>query len=151
MPESPDPTTLVGLPTLLATFAGPQDPQAILAALQPTGQPLDDVAILLRPAGTDVVEDLRTGERAAGQSDDARRLTTTRSTTLVLLHPDPARAAAVQAALAGLGAEQIEYAPETVYTGAQSVAEAAATEAAAAQELQAELSAAAPPQKDPHP
>src|SRR5690348_15109858 len=112
---------------MMATFDGPRDPQAILAAMQPTGHPLDDVAILLRPVGTDVVEDLRTGERAAGQSDDARRRSPVGSKTLVLLHPDPAHAAAIQALLTALGAEQVEYEPQTVYTGAQSAAELAAT------------------------
>ena len=32
--NDPDPTTIVGLPTMMATFDGPHDPQAILAAKQ---------------------------------------------------------------------------------------------------------------------
>src|SRR5205085_620384 len=115
----------------------------------------DDVAVLLRPAGTDAVEDLRTGQRAAGQAEDASRRSAAGSKTLVLLHPDPDRVEAIRGILTTLGAEQIEYAPETIYTGAQSEAEAAAASEVSPQEVHAQLTAdeqraAAPAQHDQH-
>ena len=69
-----EPTVIVGRPTMMALFDGHREAQPILDALQATGHPAEDVSVLLRPAGTDAVEDLVTGERPAGQSGDARLL-----------------------------------------------------------------------------
>jgi hypothetical protein len=134
-----DSTSIVGRPTLMAIFDGHREAQSILEALRGTGHPLDDVSVLLRPAGTDAVEDLLTGERPAGQSGDARLLSDKGSKTLVLLHPDNEQLEAVRAALTGLGAENIEYEPQTVYTGAQSAADMEAAAGVSAQEVREHL------------
>jgi hypothetical protein len=134
-----DSTSIVGRPTLMAIFDGHREAQSILEALRGTGHPLDDVSVLLRPAGTDAVEDLLTGERPAGQSGDARLLSDKGSKTLVLLHPDDERLEAIRAALTGLGAENIEYEPQTVYTGAQSAADMEAAAGVSAQEVREHL------------
>jgi hypothetical protein len=130
-----DTTAIVGLPTLMAMFDGRHEARPILEALRQAGHPVDDVSVLLRPAGTDAVEDLVTGERPAGQSGDARVLSDKGSKTLVLLHPDESRVEAIRAALTGLGAESIEYEPQTVYTGAQSQADVHGEAVALAHEL----------------
>ena len=132
-------TAIVGRPTMMAIFDGHREAQGIMDALGATGHPLDDVSVLLRPAGTDAVEDLLTGERPAGQSGDARLLPDKGSKTLVILHPEGDRLEAVRAALTGLGAENIEYEPETVYTGAQSAADVEAAAGVSARELHEKL------------
>jgi hypothetical protein len=124
---------------MMAIFDGHHEAQGILDALQAAGHPVDDVSVLLRPAGTDAVEDLLTGERPAGQSGDARLLPDKGSKTLVLLHPDSDRLEAIRAALTGLGAENIEYEPETVYTGAQSAADMEAAAGVSAREVHEQL------------
>jgi hypothetical protein len=129
--------TIVGRPTMMAMFDGPHEAQPILNALQQAGHPIEDVSVLLRPAGTDAVEDLLTGERPAGQSGDARLLPEKGSKTLVLLHPDTGRVEAIRAILTSLGAENIEYEPQTVYTGAQSEADFLGESVTLAQELYA--------------
>lgn len=128
-------TAIVGRPTLMAMFDGRHEARPIHDALQQAGHPLDDVSVLFRPAGTDAVEDLATGERPAGQSGDARVLSDKGGKTLVLLHPDDSRVEAIRAALTGLGAENIEYEPQTVYTGAQSEADFLGESVTLAQEL----------------
>ncbi len=134
-----DSTSIVGRPTLMATFDGHREAHSVLDALKPTGHPLDDVSVLLRPAGTDAVEDLLTGDRPAGQSGDARLLSDKGSKTLVILHPEVGEVEAIRAALNGLGAENIEYEPETVYTGAQSAADMEAAAGISAHELHRHL------------
>jgi hypothetical protein len=134
-----DATAIVGRPTLMAIFDGHREAQGILDALKATGHPQDDISVLLRPAGTDAVEDLVTGERPAGQSGDARLLPEKGSKTLVLLHPDPAQLEAIRAALTGLGAENIEYEPETVYTGAQSAEDLITAGGVSLHEIHAEI------------
>ena len=135
MAQQYDPTTIVGLPTMIARFDGPREARPILDALQRAGHPADDVAVLLRPAGTDAVVDLVTGDRAAGQSGDARLLPDQGSTTVVILHPAADRLDAVRAALNALGATQVDYSPETIYTGTQSQEEVEKDIAAAAEEI----------------
>lgn len=130
---------IVGRPTMMAIFDGRREAAGILDALGTTGHPLDDVSVLLRPAGTDAVEDLRTEERPAGQSGDARLLSTKGSKTLVLLHPEAERLEAVRAALTGLGAENIEYEPETVYTGRQSEMDVETAAGVSAHEVHEEI------------
>jgi hypothetical protein len=145
-------TAIVGRPTMMAIFDGHHEAQGILEALKATGHPVDDVSVLLRPAGTDAVEDLLTGERPAGQSGDARLLPEKGSKTLVLLHPADGMVETIRAALTGLGAENIEYEPETVYTGAQSAADMEAAAGVSAREVHEQLAqdeaqaAHAPPQ-----
>jgi hypothetical protein len=134
-----DSTSIVGRPTLMATFDGHREAQPIMDALTATGHPLEDVSVLLRPAGTDAVEDLVTGDRPAGQSGDARLLSDKGSKTLVLLHPEADHVEAVRAALTGLGAENIEYEPETVYTGAQSAEDMIAAGGVSLQEVHEHL------------
>jgi hypothetical protein len=132
-------TYSVGRTTLLAIFDGHREAQSVLEALRGTGHPLDDVSVLLRPAGTDAVEDLLTGERPAGQSGDARLLPEKGSKTLVLLHPDTGRVEAIRAILTSLGAENIEYEPQTVYTGAQSAADMEAAAGVSAREVHEQI------------
>jgi hypothetical protein len=128
-------TAIVGRPTLMAMFDGRHEARPILDALQQAGHPLADASVLFRPAGTDAVEDLVTGERPGGQSGDARMAGDKGGKTLVLLHPDEGQVEAIRAALTGLGAENIEYEPQTVYTGAQSEADFLGESVALAQEL----------------
>jgi len=125
-------TTIVGRPTYMATFAGAPAAGPIVEALTSIGYPRDDISVLLRPAGGDAVVDLLSGETAAGQDADAAQEVAAgqEATTLVLLHPEPAQIAAVRAALTGLGAHEVEYAPETIFTGDDAAAAIAATTAA---------------------
>jgi hypothetical protein len=139
MEAETDPSAIVGRPTMMAIFDGHREAQGILDAVGATGHPLDDVSVLLRPAGTDAVEDLLTGERPAGQSGDARLLSDKGSKTLVLLHPETDRLEAVRSALTGLGAENIEYEPETIYTGSQSAADVEAAAGISARDLHEQL------------
>ena len=135
MDQQYDTTAIVGRPTMMAMFDGRHEARPILDALQQTGHPIDDVSVLFRPAGTDAVEDLVTGERPAGQSGDARVVSDKGGKTLVLLHPDEGQVEAIRAALTRLGSENIEYEPRTVYTGAQSEADFLGESVALAQEL----------------
>jgi hypothetical protein len=131
--------TIIGRPTMMAMFDGRHEAQPILNALQQAGHPIEDISVMLRPAGTDTVEDLVTGDRPAGQSGDARMLSDKGSKTLVLLHPEEGRVTAVREALTALGAENIEYEPQTVYTGAQSEADFLGEALTIAQELSATI------------
>ena len=144
MDEQYDSTTIVGRPTLMATLNGHQQAGPILEALRAAGVVMDDVSVLLRPAGTDAVEDLMTGGRPAGQSGDARLLSDAGSKTLVLLHPEVAQVEAVRAVLTKLGAEKIDYEPQTIYTGAHSRADMEAATGGAADFLRAQGDAPAP-------
>lgn len=114
-------TTIVGRPTYVATFAGAQDPGPILEKLTAIGYPQEDISILLRPAGTDSAIDLIAGENAAGQDTDAVAAAagTKDATTIVLLHPEEEQLEAVRAALRELGAQELEYEPETEYRGGE--------------------------------
>jgi hypothetical protein len=120
-------TTIIGRPTYMATFAGAQDAGAIVEKLTSVGYPLEDISVLLRPAGSDSAIDLLSGENAAGQDTDARAQHKHKEgaepTTLVLLHPDAAQLEAVRAVLTGMGAKEFEYEPETRYTGEDSEAD----------------------------
>jgi hypothetical protein len=107
---------IVGRPTMLAKFTGKQDTQAVLDALGQIGYPVEDVSVLFRPEGSDQVIDQETGHVAAGQSlteEEVASHREWRGQTVVLLHPLPEQAGAVQAALAKLGEVDIEYAGET--------------------------------------
>lgn len=111
---------IVGKPTLLATYAGKLDPQAILDKLAGLGYPLNDVSVYYRVAGTDQVLDAVTGQVAAGQALSAEELrgrALERLDTLVLLHPGAEQFAAVQDALKSLGEADIKYAEQSVVGG----------------------------------
>ena len=120
-------TTIVGRPTYMAAFAGAQDAGAIVEKLTSIGYPREDISVLLRPAGTDSAIDLLSGENAAGQDTNAlaqhKHKAGGEPTTLVLLHPDATQLEAVRAALTGMGAKELEYEPETRYTGEDSEAD----------------------------
>ncbi|HET7081369.1 MAG TPA: hypothetical protein VFM49_28400 [Chloroflexia bacterium] len=120
-------TTIVGRPTYMAAFAGAQDAGAIVDKLTSVGYPREDISVLLRPAGTDSAIDLLSGENAAGQDVNAlaqqKHKDGEQPTTLVLLHPNATQLEAVRAALTGMGAKELEYEPETRYTGEDSEAD----------------------------
>jgi len=120
-------TTIIGRPTYMAAFAGAQDAGAIVEKLTSIGYPRDDISVLLRPAGSDSAIDLLSGENAAGQDTNAvaqqKHKDGEEPTTLVLLHPTAAQVEAVRAALTSMGAKELEYEPETRYTGEDSEAD----------------------------
>ena len=115
-----DSTSIVGRPTMMATFDGHREAQPIIDALTATGHPLEDVSVLLRPAGTDAVEDLVTATAPPGSRAMRGCCRTRAARPWCCCIPRRIMVEAVRAALTGLGAENIEYEPETVYTGAQS-------------------------------
>jgi len=107
---------IVGRPTMLAKFAGRQDAQAVLDALGGLGYSLEDVSVLYKLQGSDQVIDQVTGYVAAGQSlteEELARHQNEPGQTVVLLHPLPEQAHAVQSALSELGQVEIEYSGET--------------------------------------
>src|SRR5690242_1084152 len=120
-------TTIVGRPTYMAAFAGAQDAGAIVDKLTAIGYPREDISVLLRPARTDSAIDLLSGENAAGQDTNAlaqrKHKEGEEPTTLVLLHPDATQLETVRAALTSMGAKELEYEPETRYTGEDSEAD----------------------------
>ena len=109
--------------------SGTQEAAPILEKLTSIGYPRDDITILLRPPGTDSAVDLLSHENAAGQDSDATQAIAklgdkmADACTIVILHPEPGQIEAVRAALTGMGAQEFEYEPQTVYTGAQSEAD----------------------------
>ncbi|HUS16031.1 MAG TPA: hypothetical protein VM536_13610 [Chloroflexia bacterium] len=116
-------TTIVGRPTYMACFAGRQAAGPIVEQLVAIGYPEEDISVLFRPAGTDSAVDMLSGETAAGQDTDAAKAPADADgTTLILLHPTDAQLAAVRSTLSGMGATEMEYEPETVYTGEDSLA-----------------------------
>ena len=133
---------IVGRPTFYARFDGRQAAEPIIQRLESVGYPREDVTVLLRPKGTDAVVDLTTGEPAAGQSGDARKMDDAGSHTIVLLHPSEEQVAAVRQALEALGAGDIQYEPRTVYTGRQSAADVYSEHDELVATLKAEVGAA---------
>jgi hypothetical protein len=107
---------IVGRPTMLAKFTGKQDTQAVLDALGGMGYSLEDVSVLFRLAGSDQVIDQVTGHVAGGQAlseEEVARHKDWQGQTVVLLHPLPEQAHAIEAALSKLGKVEIEYSGET--------------------------------------
>ncbi len=107
---------IVGRPTMLAKFADKQDAQAVLDALQNAGCSLEDVSVLYKLKGSDQVVDQVSGHIAAGQSLTEEELAKRKEQpgqTVVLMHPLPEQAAAVEKALTQLGQVEIEYSGET--------------------------------------
>jgi hypothetical protein len=115
-PAQADEGEIVGRPTMLATFTGRQDTQAVLDALRGVGYPLDDASVLFRLAGSDQVIDQVTGHVAGGQAlteEEVAKHKDWQGQTVVLLHPLPEQAHAIEAALSKLGEIAIEYSGET--------------------------------------
>lgn len=122
---------IMGRPTLLVTYRGKLDAQAVMDAIGGAGYPLDDVSVYYRVAGTDQVIDATTGQVAAGQSlsaEESAGKAPDKLDTLVLLHPDGVQFAAVQGALAQFGDADVKYAEATIaagYTDSEAEAEGA--------------------------
>lgn len=116
------PGSIYGRSTLLVTFDGRVDAQALLAALDVLGYPVSDVRIYYRPVGTDQVIDAVTGEVPAGEALHLDKLKTKgelQVQTLVLMHPDAAQFVAVQGAFKPLGEADYKYADAVVFAGTQ--------------------------------
>lgn len=107
---------IVGLPTMLAKYAGRQDANRILESLKQIGYPLDDVSVLFRLEGSDQVLDQLTGQVAAGQAltdKDLHSPKVEHGQTVVLMHPYREQLQAVEAVLQSIGPVEIEYTGET--------------------------------------